>query len=194
MTVELQATAQSVTTVDCVQVALLVAVVLVGFSVSCGSSGGASFDGGASHSPATVTPKIWMHGRWNLGSSGNSGQANSTPAMAGRPHMMIAAHSGQGRMTGTIVVEESLPVVVSHSFEVKVPVNVSVDRPGGTVVMVEVTNDVVTGAVPETGVTFGTLVLPPGDGTVVVEPSTMTAPLDASETVCVASVNGAPPA
>lgn len=100
--------------------------------------------------------------------------------------MMMAAHSGHSRMTGTMVVEESDAVVVSQSLPVTVPVYTSVETPGGTVVIVDDTNEVVTAAVPDTGVTSGMLVLPPGDGevsTVVVEPSTISASLDASDTV-----------
>lgn len=44
---------------------------------------------------------------------------------------MIGAHSGHGKITGTIVVDESEPVVVNHSLPVIDDPYISVERPGG---------------------------------------------------------------
>lgn len=81
----------------------------VGEFVASGLSGGATFSGvgpeGSGHEPATVTPKSWMQGRWNLGSCGKAGQVKSTSGISGRFQTICGAHVEQGKMTGTIVVE-----------------------------------------------------------------------------------------
>ena len=60
--------------------------------------------------------------------------------ISGRFQTMTASHSGQGSRTGTIVVDESAPVVVSHwSVEMEDP-KACVDRPEGVVVIVEVSD------------------------------------------------------
>jgi len=129
--VTLQATPQSLTVVDCVQLSLLeelvpddvetvlealpladaLVAVSVGLFVVCELSGGPSFTGGISH-PGP------MHGKWKGGSSGRSGQLKSTSGTSGASHTMIGEQSRQGRMMGTTVVDESAPVVVTHSFPV----------------------------------------------------------------------------
>jgi hypothetical protein len=67
-------------------------------------------------------PNILMQGKWKDGNSGSSGHWNSTEGISGRFQMMMGAQRGQGRIIGTMVVEESDPVVVSHSFVVMWPV------------------------------------------------------------------------
>ena len=63
-----------------------------------------------------------MQGIWKEGSSGSSGQENSTDGISGRFQMMIGAQRRQGTIMGRMVVEESEPVVVSQVFEVMWPV------------------------------------------------------------------------
>ena len=100
------------------QLELLESLLVGSCELGLGLSGGPSLDGagpeGSGHSPATWMPKILMHGRWNVGNSGNVGQSNSTSAISGTFHTISGSQVAQGNMIGTIVVELSLPVVVSH--------------------------------------------------------------------------------
>jgi len=106
-----------------------------------GSGAGPSVSGGGLQSPAMVAPKTCTQGRWKVGSLGNVGQLNITPATIGVSHTMIGAQPGQGKMTGTIVEELSEPVVVSQPLIVRdASVMTLVDSPGSTVVIVEVTD------------------------------------------------------
>lgn len=93
---------------------------------------------------------------------------------------MTGSHVGQGKMTGTIVVEESLPVVVIQILvEILEAVKSSRDTPEGTVVMVEVIvagGSVVTGPTvsvvpPVVIVSTPVIVEPGGRVRTVVEPS-----------------------
>jgi hypothetical protein len=53
---------------------------------------------------------------------------------------ITGSHVGHGKITGTIVVDESLPVVMSQMLVViEKSVKSSTDTPGGSVVMVDVT-------------------------------------------------------
>lgn len=84
-------------------------------------------------------PKILMQGRWKVGNFGILGQSNSTHGTSGSFQTISGSHVGQGRMTGTIVVEWSLPVVVSQTlFVIEKSVKTWMERPGGSVVMVDV--------------------------------------------------------
>lgn len=85
-------------------------------------------------------PKILIHGRWKGGSSGNCSQSNLTHVISGMSQTITGSQVGHGKMTGTIVVEASLPVVVSQmSVVIEKAVKSERDRPGGSVVMVDVT-------------------------------------------------------
>jgi len=84
-------------------------------------------------------PNILMQGRWNGGSSGN-GHLNNTQGISGVLQTISGSHVAQGRTTGTIVVDESLPVVVSQMLVViEKSVKAPMDTPGGSVVIVDVT-------------------------------------------------------
>ncbi len=127
----LQATPQSLTVVDCVQLSLLdelvpeevepvlealpladaLVAVSVGLFVVCELFGGPSLTGGVSH-PGP------MHGKWKGGSSGRSGQSKSTSGTSGAFQTISGAQFKHGRMIGTTVVDESEPVVVTHSLPV----------------------------------------------------------------------------
>lgn len=113
-----------------------------------GFGGGPSTIGGGpeglGQSPDMWMPNTLMHGKWKVGRRGKLGQSNSTSGISGNFQMIRGSQVGHGRRIGTIVVEESLPVVVSHSFPViEKSVKASYERPGGTVVMVEVTEPVI---------------------------------------------------
>ncbi|KAK5717824.1 hypothetical protein LTR15_008665 [Elasticomyces elasticus] len=202
--VTLQATPQSVTVVDSVQLSLLevlevllesseldgpsleaaLEAVSVGLFVVCELGGGPSFTGGE----LQPNPK---QGKWKEGSSGRVGQLNSTFGSSGMFQTMTGAQSKQGRMIGTTVVDESELVVVSHSLPV-----IETEL-GGSVVIVVVgvseddgDGDAESGT--EVGVGSAMAVVCPG-AMVVVVPSMMML-LDASEMVWDASVNAEPPA
>ena len=97
-------------------------------------------------------PKILMHGRWKGGSSGNCGQSNSTHGISGVSQIITGSHVGHGKITGTIVVDESLPVVVSQMLVViEKSVKSARDTPGGSVVMVDVTVPLGGDVMPDVG-------------------------------------------
>lgn len=105
-----------------------------------------SSDSGGGQSPILM-PKISIQGRWNFGRSGKmDSQSNSTSGIGGKSQMMTLSPPGLQcghQITGTMVWWPSLEVVYQMSEETPEMLVCCVETPGGNVVIVEVTLDVV---------------------------------------------------
>ena len=100
------------------------------------SAGGDSILGGVLQD---FTSGIGIHGKDIVGSFGSLGKMTAILGMTGQCHITIGSHQAHGRMTGTIVVELSLFVVVTQVLvERDDPVHASVEKFGGISVMVDV--------------------------------------------------------
>lgn len=128
--------------VSCVEVSVFEGSDSVELGSSLEPSLSSGFVSGPGQFPADM-PRTCMHGSWNLGRDGRLGKSYITPGVAGKSQIMIPPPSppqpGQPTITGTTVELLSFPVVVIQVFVVHSGrVVVSMFKPGGVVLMVEV--------------------------------------------------------